>query len=83
MDNTNNKNRKYITVGEMLPYLNLASAIIRRAELDVKHADTIHERSEAKYFLNESAWGKYLYDSVSEFQALLEKTASNTKEIRL
>ena len=64
-----------ISCSEMLPYYNLVSAIIKRANKDIK-TNNIY-KNDAEWFLN-SDWGDYLQSSLSEF----EKTVNDDNNLK-
>lgn len=51
------------------PYLALASAIIKRAYRDIEFSKN---KKDAQVFLD-SEWGKYLLETVKEFQAINDR----------
>ena len=63
-------NNDLICAKQMIPWLEFASAIIKRAKSDL---DEPKYKDDAKWFLEESEYGQYLQDSVSYFEKILNK----------
>lgn len=64
-----------ISAKEMIPWLEFASAIIKRAKSDL---DKPKYREDAEWFLEESEYGQYLQDSLSYFEKILNKNEDFT-----
>ena len=67
---------KSITIGEMIPYLSLASTIIKFANRDLRKGG--QNAKDAYYSLNFKL-GKYLQDSVEEFVKIINKDNADIK----
>ena len=57
---------------EMIPWINLATSIIKQAEKDVKKHPNNNIGRNAMWFL-ESEWGNYLYDNISMFEKIINE----------
>lgn len=65
-----------ISNSEMIPYLNLASAILKRAYRDVAQNNKYSE--DAIEFLK-SEWGESLRDNISELEKIMNNDAVKQK----
>lgn len=57
---------------EMIPWINLATFIIKQAEKDVKKYPHTNIGKDAMWFLK-SQWGEYLYDNISMFEKIINE----------